>query len=243
MKELIFFLLKGNACNLWAMFCITEALMIKSLLMTKFKYFGNINDGFFSRFFFFGNILFNFGFILYLLLSGIVRSDGVLTGIKGTPHRVSISGLIVIGILSTVSCLSAITIGVKKYQAYQSDKNLVKNIKIMIINERGEPIEQFNTQKYNKPIMDTVMNATWLFLGVGSFLIYIVFFTVNDSTSDYVKRFWYMWARNIFFRTILPILTITFYHKDFQRFILKTCHDMWSNVRLQNNRIQPILPQ
>ena len=217
--------------------------MIKSLLMTKFKYFGNINDGFFSRFFFFGNILFNFGSILCLLLSGIIRSDGVLTGIKGTPHRISIFYLIVIGTLSAVSCLSAITIAVKKYQAYQSDKNLVKNINIMIINERGEPIEQFNTQKYNKPIMNIVMNAALIFLGVGSFLTSIVFFNVNDSTSDYVKRFWYKWARNIFFRTILPILIITFYHKDFQRFLLKTCHDMWSNVHLQNNRIHPILPQ
>ena len=151
--------------------------------------------------------------------------------------------LIVIGTLSAVSCLSAITIAVKKYQAYQSDKNLVKNINIMIINERGEPIEQFNTQKYNKPIMNIVMNAALIFLGVGSFLTSIVFFNVNDSTSDYVKRFWYKWARNIFFRTILPILIITFYHKDFQRFLLKTCHDMWSNVHLQNNRIHPILPQ
>ena len=216
--------------------------MIKSLLMTKFKYFGNINDGFFSRFFLFGNILFNFGSISYLLLSGFVRSDGVLTGIKGKPHRISISGLIVIGTLSAVSCLSAITIAVKKYQAYQSDKNLVKNIKIMIINDGGELKEQFNTQKYNKPIMDTVINTTCIFLGFGSFLTYIVFFTVNDSTSDYVKSFLHKWARNIFFRTILPILVITFYLKDFQRFLLKTCHDMWSNVCLQNNRIQPILP-
>jgi hypothetical protein len=211
--------------------------------MTKFKYFGNINDGFFSRFFFFGNILFNFGFILYLLLSGILRSDGVLTGIKGTPHRMSISHLIVIGTLSAVSCLSATTIAVKKYQAYQSDKNLVKNINIMIINDGGEPKEHFNTQKYNKPIMDTVMMTTWIFLGVGGFLTSIVFFTVNDSTSDYVKSFWYKWARNIFFRTIVPILVITLYHKDFQHFLLKTCHDMWSNVCIQNNRIHPILPQ
>jgi hypothetical protein len=217
--------------------------MIKSLLMTKFKYFGNIDDGFFSRFIFFGNILFNFGSMLYLLLSGILRSDGVLTGIKGTPHRISISYPIVIGTLSVVSCLSAITIAVKKYQAQQSDKNLVKNIKIMLINDGVEPNEQFNTQKYNKPIMDTVMIITWTFLGFGSVLTYIVFFNVNDSTSDYVKSFWFKWAGNIFFRTILPILIIIFYHKDFQRFILKTCHDMWSNVCLQNNRIQPILPQ
>ena len=123
--------------------------MIKSLLMTKFKYFGHINDDFFSRFFFFGNILFNFGSISYLLLSGIIRSDGVLTGIKGTPHRMSIFYLIVIGTLSAVSCLSTITIAVKKYQAYQSDKNLVKNINIMIINDGGEPKKQFNTQMYN----------------------------------------------------------------------------------------------
>ena len=218
--------------------------MIKSLLMIKFKYFGNINDGFFSRFFLFGNILFNFGSISYLLLSGFVRSDGVLTGIKGKPHRISISYLIVIGTLFAVSCLSAITIAVKKYQAYQSDKNLVKNIKIMIINDdEGEPKEQFNTQKYNKSIMDTVINTTCIFLGFGSFLTYIVFFTVNDSTSDYVKSFLHKWARNIFFRTILPILVITFYLKDFQRFLLKTCHGMWSNVCLKNNRIQPILPQ
>ena len=243
MKELKFIFFKGNACALWALFCITEALMIKSLLMTKFKYFGNINDGFFSRFIFFWNILFNFGSMLYLLLSGILRSDGVLTGIKGTPHRISIFYPILIGTLSVVSCLSAITIAVKKYQAHQSDKNLVKNIKIMIINDGGEPKEQFNTQKYNKPITDTIMITTLTFLGVGSVLTYIVFFNVNDSTSDYVKSFWYNWARNIFFRTILPILTITFYHKDFQRFILKTCHDMCSNVCLQNNRIQPIFPR
>ena len=114
---------------------------------------------------------------------------------------------------------------------------------IMIINDGGEPKEHFNTQKYNKPIMDTVMMTTWIFLGVGGFLTSIVFFTVNDSTSDYVKSFWYKWARNIFFRTIVPILVITLYHKDFQHFLLKTCHDMWSNVCIQNNRIHPILPQ
>ena len=103
-----------------------------------------------------------------------------------------------------------------------------------------QPKQKLNNIRYNKPVINTVVLASLIFLIAGGLLIYIAVFNVNESTSDYIKSVWFGWAGSIFFRTLLPLWIITFHHTDFRTFIFKTLHDLWSNVCLQNNRVRPI---
>ena len=125
----------------------------------------------------------------------------------------------------------------------QSRNLTIKGITITILTVLliGQPKQRFNNFRYNKPVINTVVLASLIFLIAGGLLIYIVVFNVNESTSDYIKSVWFGWAGSIFFRTLLPVWIITFYHTDFRNFIFKTLHDLWSNVCLQNNRVQPIV--
>ena len=107
---------------------------------------------------------------------------------------------------------------------------LDKKPKLKLINKR-----------YNSPVASTVILASFTILIAGSILAFIVVFNVNGSTSDYIKSVWFGWAGSIFVRAFLPIWYITFYHTDFRTFIFITWHDLWLNVCLQKNRVQPIL--
>ena len=258
--------------------------MIKALLLTNFKRFSGINDSFFSMFASFINIGFSLGSHIALFFLGILGSDDILTGIKGKPRQMSLYYEVTIGTLSAISCFSLIAICIKKFEAYQKDKKLVKDVNVMIkstenkdvrrsinlvehngiilsiplstlaMNERErakstppflptldrQPKQKLNNQRYNKPVINTVVLAILTILIAGSILAYIVVFNANGSTLDYIKSVWFGWAGSIFFRTLLPVWIITFHHTDFRTFIFKTCHDLWSNVCLQNNRVRPI---
>jgi hypothetical protein len=259
--------------------------MIKALLLTNFKRFSGISDSFFSTFATLINIGFSLGSHIALFILGSLGSDDILTGIKGKPRQMSLYYEVTIGTLSAVSCFSLIAIGIKRFEAYQKDKKLVKDVNVMIkINKNKDirrsinleehndvilsiplstlamneweraksappflptldrqPKQKLNNERYNKPVINTVVLASLIFLIAGSLLIYIVVFNVNESTSDYTKSVWFGWAGSIFFRTLVPVWIITFHHTDFRTFILKILHDMWSNVCLQNNRVQPIV--
>ena len=96
--------------------------MIKALLLTNFKRFSGINDGFFSRFTSLINIGFSLGSHIALFTLGSLGSDEILTGIQGRPRQISPFYELTIGALSTFSCLSLAAIGIKTFEAYQKDK-------------------------------------------------------------------------------------------------------------------------
>jgi len=104
-----------------------------------------------------------------------------------------------------------------------------------------QPKLKLINKRYNSPVVTTVVLVSITILISGSILAYIVVFNVNGSTSDYIKSVWFGWAGDIFSRTILPVWITAFYHTDFRTFIFNTWHDLWSNVCLHKNRVQPIL--
>ena len=104
-----------------------------------------------------------------------------------------------------------------------------------------QPKLKLINKRYNSPVASTLILASFTILIAGSILAFIVVFNVNGSTSDYIKIIWFGWAGSIFVRAFLPIWYITFYHTDFRTFIFITWHDLWLNVCLQKNRVQPIL--
>ena len=223
--------------------------MIKALLLTNFKRFSGICDGFFSMFASLMNIGFSLGSHIALFILGSLGYDEILTGIKGKPRQISPFYELTIGALSAFSCLSLMAIGFKTFEAYQKDKKLIKDINVLIKNTvsitngtlDSQPKQKLNNIRYNKPVINTVVLASLIFLIAGSLLIYIVVFNVNESTSDYIKSVWFGWAGNIFFRTLLPVGIVTFHLKDFRTFISKIWHSLLLNVCLKNNRIQPKL--
>ena len=222
--------------------------MIKALLLTNFKQFSGIHDSFFSMFASLINFGFSLGSHVTLFFLGSLGSDDILTGIKGKPRQMSLYYEVTIGTLSAISCFSLIAICIKKFEAYQKDKKLVKEINVLINNTvsianvtlDSQPKQKLNNIRYNKPVMNTVVLASLIFLIAGGLLIYIAVFNVNESTLDYIQSVWFGWAGSIFFRTLLPVWIITFHHTDFRTFIFKTWHYLWSNVCLQNNRVRPI---
>ena len=261
--------------------CLTEALMIKALLLTNFKQFIGINDSFFSIFAGLINIGFSLGSHIALFILGSLGSDEILTGIVKS-RQVSLFYKVMIGTMSVISFFSSMAIGIKKFEAYQKDKKLVKDVNIMINNtdssdrrrsvnlgkhnsnilpipvpalngeERAtsappflptldrQPKQKMINKRYNSPVVTTLVLVFFIILTAGSILAYIAVFNVNESTSDYIKSVWFGWVFSIFSRTLLPIWIITFHHTDFRTFIFNTLHDLWLNLCLQNNRVQPI---
>ena len=113
--------------------CLTEALMIKALLLTNFKQFNGINDSFFSMFAGLINIGFSLGSHIALFILGSLGSDEILTGIVKS-RQVSLFYKVMIGTMSVISFFSSMAIGIKKFEAYQKDKKLVKDVNVMINN-------------------------------------------------------------------------------------------------------------
>ena len=114
--------------------CLTEALMIKALLLTNFKELNGIDDSFFSMFAGLINIGFSLGSHIALFILGSLGSDEILTGLRGKPRQMSLFYNVTMGTLTTISCFSIMVIGIKKFEAYQKDKKLVKEVNVMINN-------------------------------------------------------------------------------------------------------------
>ena len=112
--------------------CLTEALMIKALLLTNFKQFNGINDSFFSMFAGLINIGFSLGSHIALFTLGSLGSDEILTGLQGKPRQISLFYKVLIGSITVISCFSLMAIGINKFEAYRKDKKLVKDVHVMI---------------------------------------------------------------------------------------------------------------
>ena len=282
------FCIVGNTCLVWSLMCLTEALMIRALLLTNFKQFNGINDSFFSMFAGLINIGFSLGSHIALFILGSLGSDEILTGLRGKPRQMSLFYNVTMGTLTTISCFSIMVIGIKKIEAYQKDKKLVKEVNVMINNtdsrdskfkivtvnlgehnsnifsipvpaisgkerpksappvlrpiNRPQKLKPIN-KRYNSPVASIVILASFTILVAGNILAFIVVVdNVYGSTSYYIKGFWFGSAGSIFVRAFLPIWYITFYHTDFRTFIFKTWRDLWLNVCLQKNRVQPTHP-
>ena len=70
----------ANSCTIWILLCLTEAIVVRAVLLTKFKYIIGINDNFFSIFMFMFNAGFTFGYQIGLFYLGSLGSDELLTG-------------------------------------------------------------------------------------------------------------------------------------------------------------------
>ena len=118
------------------MLCLTEALVTRAVSIKSFKHVYSINDKFFNNFIFLVNIGFSFvsNLTLYSLGNhGLGTSDELLTGrIQKDVGTTSFFYEITFGINFVICCVSSITIAIQKYIAYKNDKDLVKNINIMI---------------------------------------------------------------------------------------------------------------
>ena len=112
--------------------CLTEALMIKALLLTNFKKFSGINDSFFSMFAGLINIGFSLGSHIALFILGSLGCDEILTGLQGKPRQISLFYKVLVGTITVISCLSLMVIGIQKFEAYRKDKKLVKDVHVII---------------------------------------------------------------------------------------------------------------
>ena len=265
--------------------CLTEALMIRALLLTNFKQINGINDSFFSIFSGLINIGSSLGSHIALFILGSLGSDEILTGLRGKPRQMSLFYKVTIGTLTAISCFSIMVIGIKKIEAYWKDKNLVGEVNIMINNtdspeskleivtvnlgehnsnilsipvpaisgeeraksappdlqrlDRPQTMKPIN-KRYNSPITSIVVLASFIILisvNIFAFIAYVD--NVYGSTSYYIKGFWIGSAGAYFVKAFLPIWITAFYHKDFRTFIFNTWRDLWLNVCLQKNRVQP----
>ena len=217
----------ANSCIIWVLLCLTEALLTRAIMATSYKYVSGINDMFFSNFIFMVNFGFSLGshcclgiLGLYLFLArllvndkpnkkflslfvGSFRNDELLTGIRNGNAKMSLFYPIVFGTTCVFACYSAVTIAVKKFIGYKKDKNLVKNITIMI--DSGESVLRINNVKHNNPIIGSlpIIATTTLFAGFG-----LISFRNVVSGDGPVFQFWFIWFAEIFFKTILPLLVI-----------------------------------
>ena len=145
---------------------------------------------------------------------------------------------IVFGTTCVFACYSAVTIAVKKFIGYKKDKNLVKNITIMIDN-KGEPVVlRINNAKHNNPIIGSIpiIATTTLFAGFG-----LISFRNIVNGDGPVFQFWFIWFVEIFFKTILPLLVIIC-RESFRSFIRRFIEHLqsidWNDIGKEYLSIQ-----
>ena len=216
---------------IWGLVCLTEAVLIKAIMATNYKHISSINDKFFNDLFFMFNFGFSFGSHFALFFLGSLGSDQLLIGVvqdKSQSQGHSIFYVITFGTISVISSVSLLIISFKKFIAYRKDKNMVHNINIMLsTGNEGEKSNsiQFNTSKYNKPIISTIFLISNAVL-VSCVIWIIIFFNVhNDQHLEYVTNFLFVWAASFLVKNIFPILMATFCMKEFRAFIVRTCQD------------------
>ena len=61
----------SNACITWVLLCLTEALMVRAVMITKFRYVSGIDDNFMGTFIFMVNKGFSFGSHIALSILGL----------------------------------------------------------------------------------------------------------------------------------------------------------------------------
>ena len=130
---------------------------------------------------------------------------------------------IVFGTTCVFACFSAVTVAIKKFIGYRKDKNLVKNITIMI-DDKGESVMRINNAKHNNPIIGSlpIIATTTMFAGFG-----LIYFRNVVSGEGPVFQFWFIWFLEIFFKTILPLLVIIC-RESFCSFIRRFIEDLQS---------------
>ena len=215
-----------NSAIIWAILCQTEGFLTRALFVTNYKCISGINDKFFSNFLFLVNSGFSFGSHILLFFFGCLGDDELMIGVEN-PNSVplSIFYVITIGVTSIIFVGSLLIIAVNKFLAFQKDKNLVKKINITLDNDYGrQTIIRFNTSRYNKPIFNTILAITNTFLLSGGAIYYITYFHIHiheDSHSEFIQRFWFIWGVKLVIITIIPVVMVAFFLKDFRTFIVK----------------------
>ena len=215
-----------NSAIIWAILCQTEGFLTRALFVTNYKHISGINDKFFSNFLFLVNSGFSFGSHILLFFFGYLGNDELMVGVEN-PNTVPLSNfyVITIGVSSIIFVGSLLIIAINKFLAFQKDKNLVKRINITLDNDYGgQTIIRFNTSRYNKPIFNTILAVTNTFLLSGGAIYYITYFHIHvheDSHSEYIQRFWFIWGTKLVIITIIPIVMVAFFLKDFRTFIVK----------------------
>ena len=82
----------------------------------------------------------------FFITIGTFKFDPLLTGTNYKEANISLFYPIVFGTASILSCFSALTISISKVIGHKKDKNLVKNITIMITN-KGETEIKINNAR------------------------------------------------------------------------------------------------
>ena len=221
-----------NSAIIWAILCQTEGILTRALFVTNYKHISSINDKFFSHFLFLVNSGFSFGSHILLFFFGYLGDDELMIGVDN-PNDVplSIFYIITIGVTSIIFVGSLLIIAVNKFLAFQKGKNLVKEINITLDNDYGkETIIRFNGSRYNKPIFNTILAITNTLLLCGGAIYYITSFHNEGSHSEYIQRFWFIWGVKLVIITIIPVVMVAFFLKDFRTFIVK----MFSKWKKEN---------
>ena len=211
-----------NSAIIWAILCQTEGFLTRALFVTNYKCISSINDKFFSNFFFFVNSGFSFGSHILLFFFGCLGDDELMIGVEN-PNNVplNIFYIITIGVTSIIFVGSLLIIAINKFLAFQKDKNLVKRINITLDNDYGKQTIRFNSSRYNKPIFNTILAVTNTFILCGGAIYYIASFHNEGSHFEYIQRFWFIWGVKLVIITIIPVVMVAFFLKDFRTFIVK----------------------
>ena len=198
---------------------ISEATVIKAMVLLKPRLLGRILDDFWAHFF----LMFNIGFSLsahlgqYYIGAFHTMFLNIMTG-RMNP---SVNGLfwpICLGV--TVNFVSCIIIVVKKIIIYQKEKNLVQQLNL---NQNQNHQVVFNNVQYNKSLCKSpiFIGLTMTFFIVLAFRIVLglFWFDLDDETSTYIILFFFLIKNLVIIKLIIPIIVL-FNNQDMRTFML-----------------------
>ena len=61
---------------------------------------------------------------------------------------------------------------------------------------------------------------------------YIINLEIDGSYEEHIQKFWFSWAGNLLFKTIIPIFVVFFWGEDFRTFIRKSTQKVHPDVAI-----------
>ena len=214
-------ILVGAVGPIWGTLCMTESIVIKAAMATKFKYVGGINDYFFGHFLFVANLgfatvsVFGMYHLCSLQLDIMIFSGEWIE----TEAVIQIFYPVFLSVIFLVTGISGTVLMCKKNVEQRKDQRILNNICVNL-DRKDVTIQMFNTTKFNRPILKNIETFLIGLTGIGILVVFLILDWMKSNTF-----IWFILAAYFVINILLPCYQLL-KQGHFNAFLWRTLYDM-----------------
>ena len=214
-------ILVGAVGPIWGTLCMTESIVIKAAMATKFKYVGGINDYFFGHFLFVANLgfatvsVFGMYHLCSLQLDIMIFSGEWIE----TEAVIQIFYPVFLSVIFLVTGISGTVLMCKKNVEQRKDQRILNNICVNL-DRKDATIQMFNNTKFNRPILKNIETFLIGLTGIGILVVFLILDWMKSNTF-----IWFILAAYFVINILLPCILLL-KQGHFNAFLWRTLYDM-----------------